>query len=116
MAKKTNGIGEALIGAMHEAIAIEKGKMKPTRSHVVRVSAREATVSAPPRYNATRIRKIRGSMGLSQALFAGTLTVSPETVRAWEQGRREPEGATLRLLELAAEKPEVLLEAVATKV
>jgi hypothetical protein len=36
-------------------------------------------------------------------------------VRAWERGEREPEGATLRLLELAEKHPEVLAEAVEKK-
>jgi DNA-binding transcriptional regulator YiaG len=43
------------------------------------------------------------------------LNVSQSTVRAWEQGAREPEGATLRLLEVADKHPEVLVEAIGTK-
>jgi putative transcriptional regulator len=66
-------------------------------------------------YGAARIRKLRGTMGLSQAVFADALNVSRETVRAWEQGKREPEGATLRLLEVAERHPQVILDAVAPK-
>jgi putative transcriptional regulator len=54
-------------------------------------------------------------MGLSQAVFADALNVSRETVRAWEQGKREPGGATLRLLEVAERHPEVIMDAVAPK-
>ena len=53
-------------------------------------------------------------MDLSQPLFAAALNVSPETIRAWEQGKREPEGPTLRLLEIAEEHPDVFLEKVRT--
>ena len=54
-------------------------------------------------------RGIRGHMALSQPVFVATLNISPETVRAWEQGKRKPDGPTLRLLELAEQHPEVLL-------
>jgi hypothetical protein len=37
------------------------------------------------------------------------LHVSPETIRAWEQGKRESDGPTLRLLEVAEQHPEVFL-------
>jgi hypothetical protein len=36
--------------------------------------------------------------------------VSPDTIRAWEQGKREPDGPTLRLLQVAEQHPEVLLD------
>jgi putative transcriptional regulator len=48
-------------------------------------------------------------MELSQPVFAAALNVSPETIRAWEQGKREPDGPTLRLLEVAEQHPEVFL-------
>jgi putative transcriptional regulator len=51
-------------------------------------------------------------MELSQPVFAAALNVSPETIRAWEQGKREPEGATLRLLEVAEQHPDVFLKKV----
>ena len=51
-------------------------------------------------------------MALSQPVFAAALNVSPETIRAWEQGKRTPDGATLRLLEVAEHHPDVLLASV----
>ena len=51
----------------------------------------------------------------SQALCALLLNVSVETVRAWEQGRRTPEGSALRLLQVADASPEVLLRNVDVK-
>ena len=51
-------------------------------------------------------------MALSQPVFASALNVSPETVRSWEQGKRRPDGPTLRLLEVAEQHPEVLLQRV----
>jgi hypothetical protein len=49
-------------------------------------------------------------MGVSQPIFADVLNVSTPTVRSSEQGVREPEGPSLRLLEFAERQPAVLLE------
>jgi putative transcriptional regulator len=54
-------------------------------------------------------------MELSQPVFAAALNVSPDTIRAWEQGKREPDGPTLRLLEVAEQHPEVFLQKVRTR-
>lgn len=43
------------------------------------------------------------------------LNVSDEAVRSWEQGRRTPEGNELRMLQVADESPEVLLQNVDIK-
>lgn len=107
--------GERLIRSAREAVAIERGELEPARISRVPITARRAKIAEPPRYSAARIRRLRRTMGLSQAVFADTLNVSRETVRAWEQGRREPGGATLRLLEVAERHPEVILDAVTTK-
>ena len=107
--------GEELIRAAREAAAIARGELEPARTWRIPVTARRAEIAEPPRYGAARIRRLRGTMGLSQAVFAGALNVSRETVRAWEQGKREPGGATLRLLEVAERHPEVILDAVAPK-
>jgi putative transcriptional regulator len=107
---KKSVFGERLIDAAREAVAIQRGEKEAAR--VTRFTAAEAKVEAPPRYVAKRIREIRDHMALSQPVFAAALNVSSETVRAWEQGKRAPDGATLRLLEVAEQHPEVLLESV----
>jgi putative transcriptional regulator len=66
---------------------------------------------SPPAYDAERIRQIRNRLGILESEFAEILNVSLETVRAWEQGLRSPNGAALRLLDLAERHPEVLTEA-----
>jgi transcriptional regulator with XRE-family HTH domain len=45
---------------------------------------------------------------VSQAIFAQMMGVSASTVRAWEQGKREPEGAARRLLQIAELHPGIL--------
>jgi putative transcriptional regulator len=56
-------------------------------------------------------RLIREGLGLTQEQFAAALCISVATLRNWEQGRREPSGPAMRLLQIAAKHPEVLLEA-----
>ena len=53
---------------------------------------------------------IRDQMGLSQKDFAYVLGVSVKTLQNWEQGRREPNGAAMKLLQIADRRPEILLE------
>ena len=55
-------------------------------------------------------KAIRENLGLSQKAFAGLLCVSIKTLQNWEQGRREPTGAAVRLLQIAAKHPDILLE------
>jgi len=55
-----------------------------------------------------KIRQIRKSSNLSQAVFADMLNVSLSSVRHWEQGLRKPTGSTKVLLELLIKEPHVL--------
>ena len=100
-------LGQQLIAAAQEAVEIERGATPPAR--VTKYTAAGTKVDPPRRYRSERIKRIRGRMELSQSVFAAALNVSPETVKAWEQGKREPDGPTLRLLEVAELHPEVLL-------
>jgi len=99
--------GQRLLAAAREAVQVAQGELEPAR--VTRYTVVQAEMQAPPHFDADRIREVRDQMALSQPVFAAALNVSPETIRAWEQGKREPGGPTLRLLEVAEEHPEVFL-------
>ncbi|MGI8843032.1 MAG: helix-turn-helix domain-containing protein [Gemmatimonadaceae bacterium] len=100
-----------LLRGMEEAVAGARGVANPTRMYTVgRLKASEQSISRPPTYTKERIIAIRKRMGVSQPIFADVLNVSTPTVRGWEQGVREPEGPSLRLLELAEREPVMLLE------
>lgn len=47
----------------------------------------------------------RKELRLTQTSFARYLKISPRTLRDWEQGRRQPSGAALTLLEWVVESP-----------
>lgn len=109
-------LGNEIIEAFEQIRDIEGGKP----SGVVRIrrvsrTARESTIAAAPAYSYLRISKLRARLKLSQPLFAQALNVSAETVRAWEQGKRCPDGAALRLLQVTEKSPAVLLSMVREK-
>jgi putative transcriptional regulator len=56
-------------------------------------------------------RAIRTKLDLTQEQFAEALCISVATLRNWEQGRREPSGPAMRLLQIAAKHPDVILDA-----
>lgn len=64
--------------------------------------------SPPPKARGKDIAGLRASLGMSQALFAATLNVSPRTVQSWEQGIRQPADAALRMIQVIRESPQVV--------
>jgi putative transcriptional regulator len=54
----------------------------------------------PPR----KIRQLRLREGASQAVFARYLNVSTGLISQWERGEKRPQGASLKLLNLVAQK------------
>ncbi|MFZ5601247.1 MAG: helix-turn-helix domain-containing protein [Pseudomonadota bacterium] len=55
-------------------------------------------------YTATQIKRIRIKNHASQGVFAAYLNTSVSTVQKWEQGQKKPNGPSLKLLNLVAEK------------
>jgi putative transcriptional regulator len=101
--------GALLIESLEEAVAIQEGRLEPARVNRYPVTTtRKVSVSPPPHFDAERIRNVRERTGLSQDVFAKALNVGASTVRAWEQGERTPAGSSLRLLEYAERKPDLL--------
>ncbi|KPQ20978.1 helix-turn-helix domain-containing protein [Halomonas sp. HL-93] len=55
-------------------------------------------------YTAIQIKRIRTKNNASQGVFAAYLNTSVSTVQKWEQGQKKPNGPSLKLLNLVAEK------------
>lgn len=53
---------------------------------------------------------VRNKSGLSQRLFAERLGISVNTLKSWEQGKRQPSGSALALMKLITKKPELIAE------
>ena len=103
--------GEILDG-LNEAVRFERGEKTGAIFKAAPISAGMARVDPAPEFSRERIAALRAKLGLTQPVFAGVLNVSPETVKAWEQGKSPPLGAAKRLLQLADMHPAALLETV----
>lgn len=97
--------GARLISALNEAVAIQRGEASPERVSRHLLTARSSTADPARSYAPAQIKLLRRKLRLSQAVFGAALNVSPDTVRAWEQGKRSPDGAALRLLEITEQHP-----------
>lgn len=67
---------------------------------------RTTVLPPPPKpMGAEDVRRLRGTLNASQAVFAYSLNVSTKLVQAWESDRRRPEGPALLLLRLLERQP-----------
>jgi len=89
-----------LIGSLQEAVAHAQGKLTLKTTKIPRRTKRMTPV---------QIALIRRRLKASTPVFAAYLNVTPDTVRGWEKNRRQPSGPALRLLEIAAKTPEILV-------
>ncbi len=55
-------------------------------------------------YTARQIKHIRQENHASQGVFAQYLNTSVSTVQKWEQGQKKPNGPSMKLINLVAEK------------
>jgi len=59
---------------------------------------------AVKKLSARQIKRLREKNKASQAVFAAFLNTSVSTVQKWEQGQKRPNGPSLKLLNLVADK------------
>ncbi len=103
MENKENTYFTSIMSGLNEALEVSNGNLKT-------VKRRKVTVSPVPEYNASRIKKIRESLNLSQMIFAEAVGVSIKTVEAWESGRNKPQGPASRFLQLLEQDQHFLEE------
>ena len=89
---------ERLMKSMEEMNDIVDGTRAPSRVFEV---------------DALKIKEIRHTSGLSQMRFADLISVSVDTLRNWEQGRRSPTGPAKALLRAIANDPVNVIAALA---
>ncbi|MDT8448010.1 MAG: helix-turn-helix domain-containing protein [bacterium] len=91
-----------LCESVEEAILIDQGRLEGAE-----------VVFGSTGINVAAIRK---RYKLSQPKFAQLLGVSVNSLRNWEQGKRQPTGPARTLLKVAALHPSALIDAVEFKV
>ena len=92
--KHMSRLFEDLKEGLQEAIDYEKGKGKAKTTVYM--------IDPVKKYSNEDIKKIRNRAGMTQAVFANYMGVSPKTVEAWELGRTHPTGPAYRLLDILA--------------
>ena len=98
---------EDLKEGLQESIDYERGKGTAKRTTYV--------IDPVKRYSNVDIKKIRNRAGMTQAVFADYLGVSPKTIEAWELGRTHPTGPANRLLDILAQNKQDILPFVKMK-
>jgi putative transcriptional regulator len=93
--KKKTSLGQRIIEGLEEfARVLESGE--PLEKHF---TIRRVALPPVPALTAEEAKQVRRLLGASQAVFARFLGVSPQTVRAWEQGVNAPSAMACRFLE-----------------
>src|SRR5215475_3540124 len=80
-----------------------------------RILAPSVQPGRPPQVDAEYAKRIRSQVRLTQAEFAARIGVPIETVRNWEQGKRQPRGPARALLKLLDLAPDVALSGLGNK-
>ena len=62
-------------------------------------------------FEAADVKAIRQKFGMTQQQFADFLLISVRTLQKWEQGEREPDGASHTLLRVMEKEPEAVKRA-----
>jgi len=91
----------------------KQGRIDPTRVDATtekEIAAQKALDDAEAKLEAARfVRRVRRRLGLSQAEFSLRVDVPIDTIRNWEQGKRQPTGAAKSLLKVLDQAPETAL-------
>jgi len=80
-----------LKASLEEAVAIKNGDASPARV---------------TRYNVADVKAIRAKLNVSQAELAAALGTSLDTVKSWEQKRRNPTGLAAKVLATIQDDPQ----------
>lgn len=98
-----NAIGDDLIAAMGEALAIAEGTLVPAATH---------RIEALPDID---VRALRTRLGLSREQFARRFRFPARTVQEWEQGRRKPDQSARAYLTVIDRNPQAVEDALSAE-
>ena len=93
---KKISLAEKLVAGLNEfAEALESGEEITERFDCHKV----VLDLEPTAYDPELVKKTRGTLQASQAIFAQFIGVSVQTVRSWEQGDKEPSDMACRFMD-----------------
>jgi putative transcriptional regulator len=91
-------VANSIRRGLEEAIAFAQGK----------ANSRDYRVHIPQQID---VKAIRAKLGMTQEAFARQFGFSVNTLRHWEQGKRQPEGATRAYLLVIDRVPKAVQKA-----
>jgi len=91
-------VADSIRRGLEEAVAYARGGAKES----------DDKVHVPARID---VRAIRTKLGMTQEEFAGQFGFSVNTLRHWEQGKRQPEGPTRAYLHVIERAPKAVQKA-----
>jgi putative transcriptional regulator len=94
-------VADEIMAGMRELERMMDQKKTPAQMFTVKT----IEIPQPGNYRGAKIRKLRQSLGVSQALFAHLLGVSVILVKSWERNVREPNAMARRLLDTIKADP-----------
>jgi putative transcriptional regulator len=97
-----------LAASIREAGRIVRGAARANRVHSY--SAKRVH-DLRQGFRPSRIVTARRRLKMSQAEFANVMLIPKATLQSWEQGRRQPEGPALVLIELMIKNPDAVVNA-----
>lgn len=103
--EEASAMGEEVIALMLSS-ARDLGEAFPDPPR----APRHLVLAVPSPASAADIAALRRRLNISQCVLAAAMNVSPSAVESWEQGRKQPDGASLRLLDLFRRHPELVEE------
>ena len=89
-------VGQSLLRGANEALDYAKGNKKGSKTHTVKI---------PEKIN---VRAIRKNLGMTRNEFALHFGFRLRTLEKWEQGVRQPEGATRAYLVVISHNPKAV--------
>jgi putative transcriptional regulator len=94
-------VADEIMAGMRELQRMMDDGKTPQQMFTVKV----IDIPEPGKYTETKVRELRDSLRVSQAVFAHLLGVSLVLVKSWERGVREPSPMARRLLDTIKADP-----------
>lgn len=98
--KKKNAFFDEIIEGLND--------IKEYQANTKKLRTKEVYIHPVEPITPKEVIKLRESLFLSQGLFAEVLGVSKKTLEAWEYGKNDPSGPSLRILHLIKDDPSIL--------
>jgi len=97
-----NAAGKSILAGLQDALAYAQGETAHGHTHTVQVPA------------VVDVKAIRTRLGLTQSAFARRYGFQLDSIRNWEQGKRQPEGPARLLLVVIDKEPDAVQRALAS--